>query len=42
MTSNLFLELRKLKQNEAIIIADNISKEEKQLLKEVLERCSKR
>lgn len=36
MLSNLLLKLKKLKESETIIIEDNISKEEKDLLVEVL------
>ena len=35
MVGNLLLELKDLKENEYIIIADVISKEESELLKEV-------
>lgn len=37
MISNLLLKFKNLKENEIVIITDNISKEEKDLLKEVLE-----
>lgn len=37
MISNLLLKLKNLKENEIVIITDNVSKEEKDLLKEVLE-----
>ena len=36
MISNLLLKFKDLKENEIVIIKDNISKEEKDLLKEVL------
>ena len=36
MLSNLFLKLKDLKEKETIIIEDTISKEEKDLLVEVL------
>ena len=36
MISNLLLKLKDLKENEIIIVKDNISKEEKDLLMEVL------
>lgn len=36
MSSNLLLKLKDLKENEIVIVEDNISKEEKDLLVEVL------
>ena len=37
MISNLLLKLKNLKENEIVIITDNVSKEEYEILKEVLQ-----
>ena len=41
MSSNLLLKLKDLKENESVIVKDNISKEEKDLLMEVLKEYEK-
>ena len=38
MISNLLLKLKNLKRKQIVIITDNISKEEKDLLKEVFKK----